>query len=88
MFVWFCVYYVIWTTSILGATIGFLETEYFAAEGEGTVSILVSLLSGALGRTVSVRVYTEDNTATGVASSSAAVVISHFAAFIFVTIIL
>ena len=47
-----------------GVTIGFNITEYYVSEGIGSVSAIVSVLSGTLARDVSVRVFTSDDSAT------------------------
>ena len=48
---------------ISGVTIGFNITEYSVNENAGSVSAIVSVLSGTLARAVSVRVSTSDNSA-------------------------
>ena len=45
-------------------TIGFLETRYTVDEDDGTVNLLVGLISGNLTKDIVVRFYTEDGTAT------------------------
>ena len=47
-----------------GVTIGFNIAKYSVSEGVGSVSAIVSVLSGTLARDVSVRVFTSDDSAT------------------------
>ena len=46
-------------------TIGFLETIYTADEDDGTVELLVGIISGEVTKDIVVRFYTEDRTAVG-----------------------
>ena len=48
---------------VLEVTIGFNRTAYSVSEDAGSVSAIVSVLSGTLAENVSIRVFTSDATA-------------------------
>ena len=50
------------------ATIGFAQSSYIISESDGSVNVTVRVLSGQLGRSVTVRFATMDGTAVGMCS--------------------
>ena len=61
--VWNLVHVLAIYSFFLGIVIGFNMTEYSVSENAGSVSAVVSVLSGTLARDVSVRVFTSDDSA-------------------------